>query len=109
MRAEGNRRIQIDKATETDTGWELVGWAADVNKKLTPDMIYVFAGDQLIASAPPNSENKNVVRWFDSEELLASGFTFDVDGRLIPHDVDQLTVVAEFQNLAVLDHVSLTR
>ena len=109
VRAEGNRRIQIDKATETDTGWELVGWAADVNKKLTPDMIYVFAGDQLIASAPPNSENKNVVRWFDSEELLASGFTFDVDGRLIPHDVDQLTVVAEFQNLAVLDHVSLTR
>jgi len=109
VRAEGNRRVQVDKATKTDAGWELVGWAADVTKKLVPDMIYVFAGDQLIAFSPPNTENKNVVRWFASDDLLESGFTIDVDGGLIPQDVAQLTVVAEFQNLAVLDHVSLTR
>jgi len=108
IRAEGNRRIQVDKVTPTDNGWELVGWAADVSRKLTPDMVYVFAGEELIAFTAPNVENKNVVRWFDSEDLLESGFTFDIDGDLIPQDVNQLTVVADFSGVAVSDQLSLT-
>lgn len=109
VRAEGNRRIQIDKVEPSDAGWELAGWAADVSRKLTPDMVYVFAGEKLIAFTTPNAENKNVVRWFDSEDLLESGFTFEIAGALIPPDVNQLTVIAEFAGVAVLDQLSLAR
>ncbi len=107
VRAEGSRRIQVDKVVFTDGGWELVGWAADVTRKLTPDMVYVFAGEKLIASTAPNTENKNVVRWFDSEDLLESGFAFEIGSGLIPLDVNQLTVIAEFDGVAVSDQLSL--
>jgi hypothetical protein len=109
VRAEGGRRIQVDKVEPSDGGWELSGWAADVTRKLTPDMIYLFAGEELIASTTPNAENKNVVRWFDSEDLLESGFRFDVDNASIPADVNQLTIIAEFDGVAVSDQLSLTR
>ena len=109
VRAEGSRRIQVDKVIPTDAGWEIVGWAADVQRKVTPDMIYVFAGDRLVVAGPPNTDNANVVRWFGSEDLLESGFTFDIDATLVPNDVDQLTVVAEFEAYAVADPVRLIR
>lgn len=107
--AEGSRRIQIDKVATSSVGWELVGWAADVTRKLTPDVVYVFAGEELIAFTAPNAENKNVVRWFDSEDLLESGFRFEIANGLVPADVNQLTVIAEFEGVAVLDHLSLSR
>jgi hypothetical protein len=72
-------------------------------------MVYVFAGETLIAFGPPDKENKNVVRWFDSDDLLISGFSFDIETRLVPADVDQLTVVAEFGSYAVGDPARLTR
>jgi hypothetical protein len=109
LAAEGNRRVQVDSVEMTESGWEVTGWAADVSKKLTPDMFYVFAGDQLLASGPPNTDNKNVVRWFQSENLLRSGFTFEVDEADIPAEVDRLIVVAEFGGEAIADPTTLTR
>ncbi|HJS72489.1 MAG TPA: sulfatase-like hydrolase/transferase [Acidimicrobiia bacterium] len=109
LAAEGNRRVQVDSVELTENGWEVKGWAADVSKKLTPDMFYVFAGDQLLASGPPNTDNKNVVRWFQSENLLRSGFVFEVDEASIPAEVDRLIVVAEFGGEAIADPTTLTR
>lgn len=106
---EGNRRIQVDGVEPTDSGWMITGWAADVGAKQTPDMVYVFAGDQLLAASPPNEDNANVVRWFKSEDLLRSGFSFELDEDTLPARVDGLLVVAEFGDEAVADPVSLPR
>jgi hypothetical protein len=104
---EGSRRVQVDKVTATDEGWELVGWAADVTDKVTPDTIYVFAADKLLAAGAPNEDNRNVVRWFESEDLLDSGFRLEVEAGSIPAGVDRLLVVAEFGDTAVADPVTL--
>ncbi len=107
IQAEGSRRLQVDDVTTTSEGWTIVGWAADVVRKKTPDTIYVFAGDILVAWGPPNADNNNVVRWFGSDDLLRSGFTFDVATDLVPGDLEQLTVVAEFGSYAIGDVASL--
>jgi hypothetical protein len=107
LAVEGNRRIQVDPVDSTDSGWLVSGWAADIGKKVTPDAIYVFAGDQLLAASPPNEDNGNVVRWFESEDLLRSGFSFELSEESIPSGVDRLLVVAEFGDQAVADPLSL--
>jgi hypothetical protein len=106
---EGARRIQVDYVEETDGGWEVSGWAADVSAKTPPDTVYVYAGDQLLVWGPPNEDNSNVVRWFDSEDLLRSGFVFEVSAEDVPTEVAQLVVVAEFGDSAVADRATLTR
>ncbi len=109
VRSEGNRRVEITGVTLTDGGWEVTGWAADVKEKTTPDTLYVFAGDRLLVSGPPNKDNKDVVRWFKGESLLRSGFTFEVPGDDVPDGMERLTVVAEFDGQAVANPVTLTR
>ena len=104
---EGNRRVQVDSVEATDSGWVVTGWAADVSQKLTPDAVYVFAGDQLLAASPPDEDNPNVVRWFESEDLLRSGFSLELEEGSVPSGVDRLLVVAEFGDQAVADPVSL--
>lgn len=109
LNKEGSRRIQVDAVTAADFGWIVSGWSADVTKKVVPDTIYVFAGNQLLASGPPTEDNANVVRWFGSDDLLRSGFSFDIDATEVPEGVDQLTVVAEFGDYAIGDPARLTR
>lgn len=109
LRSEGSRRVQVDSVKATDTGWTVSGWAADVTNDETPDTFYIFAGDRLLISGPPNVDNANVVRWFGSDDLLRSGFSFEIDGAQVPEGVDQLTVVAEFGDYAVGDPARLTR
>jgi hypothetical protein len=104
---EGNRRVQVDSVESTDSGWVVTGWAADIGQKLTPDAVYVFAGDQLLAASPPNEDNPNVVRWFESDDLLRSGFSFELVEDRMPSGVDRLLVVAEFGDQAVADPVLL--
>ncbi len=105
---EGNRRLQVDRVDRTETGWTIEGWAADVSAKVPPDRIYVFAGEVLIAFGPPNVDNENVVRWFKSDDLLRSGFRFEVDGEDVPPELERLVVVAEFGDYAISDPASLT-
>jgi hypothetical protein len=107
MGAEGSRRIQVDHVTETGSGYELVGWAADVNAKVVPDAIYVFAGETLLYSGVPNVDNRNVVRWFESDDLLRSGFEVAVAADDVPQGVSRLLVVAEFGDVAVADPANL--
>lgn len=106
--SEGSRRIQVDKVAATEDGWELVGWAADVSAKIVPDTFYVFAGDRLVYSGPPNVDNANVVRWFESDELLRSGFEILIPTGAIPEGVGRVLVVAEFGDVAVADPATLS-
>ena len=107
IQEEGSKRVQVDDVSSTVGGFEVEGWGADVTAKRTPDIIYIFAGEQLVAEGPPNLENRNVVGWFDSEDLLMSGFVFEVSRDDIPQGVTQLTVVAEFGDYAVADPARL--
>jgi hypothetical protein len=109
IRAEGDRRLEVTTVRETEDGWSIRGWAADVKQKLTPDWIYVFAGDQLLLSSPPNLDNENVVRWFKSDNLLRSGFDFEIPGDQVPDDLDRLTVIAEFGDYAIDSPATLPR
>lgn len=107
LEPEAGRRIQVDRAErQPDGSILLVGWGADVATKVPPDMIYVFAGEQLLESAPPNRDNGNVVVWFGSEDLRRSGFEFVVSN--LPADAAQVTVVAEFGDHAVGETAPVT-
>jgi hypothetical protein len=107
LEAEGGRRIQVDRAVRGADGTVvLTGWAADVALKVTPDTIYVFAGDLLLVHGPPNLDNRNVVAWFGSDDLLRSGFEFRVED--LPEGVAQITVVAGFGDHAVAETVPIT-
>ena len=109
IRSEGDRRLEITAVREIAGGWSVRGWAADVRAKRTPDWIYVFAGDQLLVSGPPNLENENVVRWFKSDDLLLSGFTFDISSEQVPDGLDRLTVIAEFDDYVIESPATLPR
>lgn len=106
---EGSRRVEIDGVSRIDGGWNVSGWSADVTRKETADRVYVFAGDTLIAAGPLNKDNPNVVRWYKSDALLRSGFEFDIDDDLVPEDLSQFTVVAEFGTYAVDSPATLPR
>jgi hypothetical protein len=108
IRPEGNRRVEITGVTRIASGWRLTGWAADVAAKVPADRIYVFAGDELLASGEPNADNKNVTRWFKSDDLLRSGFTYEIAATQIPEGLQRLTIVAEFGDQAVESPASLT-
>jgi hypothetical protein len=109
IRPEGNRRIEITGVEPTDSGgWEITGWAADVSNKVPADHIYVYAGDLLVASSEPNKDNKNVTRWFKSEDLLRSGFIYEVEPDAVPNGLQRFTVVAEFGDVAVESPATLS-
>ena len=106
---EGNRRIEITGVEQTESGgWEITGWAADVSNKVPPDYIYIYAGDQLLMSAEPNEDNKNVTRWFKSEDLLRSGFSYEIEPDSIPSGLQRFTVIAEFGDVAVETPATMT-
>lgn len=106
---EGSRRIQVDEVIQGPDGWVIEGWAADVNAKRTPDRIFVFVADRLVAQGIADVENRNVVRWFGSDDLLVSGFSIEIAADDVPAGVDQVTVVAQFGDVAVADPVTLVR
>jgi len=107
LEAEAGRRVQVDRAQRlADGSVVVVGWAADVSMKTVPDSVYVFAGDVLLVSGPPNKDNGNVVAWFGSENLRRSGFEFRIPS--LPEGSAQITVVAEFGDRAVGETVPVT-
>jgi hypothetical protein len=107
VRPEGARRLQVDSIELGDGVWTMVGWAADVTAKVPPERIHVFAADVLLASVPPNRDNRNVVAWFGSEDLIRSGFSVEIAAGAVPDGTAQLTVVAEFDTYAVGEAVRL--
>lgn len=109
LRPEGSRRLQVDRVLRTEGGWRVEGWAADVTRKVTPDTFYVFAGEALVAWGEPNVENRNVVRWFGSDDLLMSGFSFNFTTELVPEALEQFTVVAEFDSYAIGEAAPIRR
>lgn len=107
LRPEGGKRITVDSVSFDGRVWTVTGWAADVVAKKTPDRIYVFVGEDLVAADAPNVDNPNVVRWYKSDDLLRSGFVFEIDPGDIPSGVERITIVAEFGNVAILNPVTL--
>ncbi len=107
IRSEGARRLQVDRIDLERGVWTIVGWSADIVEKVPPHTLYVFAADSLLAHGPPNLDNRNVVVWFASDDLLRSGFRFEIPASAIPAGTAQLTVVAEFDEHAVADPARL--
>ena len=107
IRPEGNRRIQFDAIDADPEGWTITGWAADIGAKLPADTLHVFVGERLVASSPPLIDNPNVVRWYKSDDLLTSGFRFELAADDLPQAATRITVVAEFGDVAVINPVSL--
>ncbi len=107
--SEGTRRLQVDDIEWFGDVVRITGWAADVRNKVTADTIYVFSGERLVAWGPPNTENGNVVRWFESEDLLISGFVFEIETVMIDESAQQLLVVAEFGDESIADRVVIER
>jgi hypothetical protein len=107
IRPEGNRRVEITGVTHTASGWRVTGWAADVGAKVPADRIYVFAGDDLLAAGEPNQDNENVTKWFKSDDLLRSGFAYEIEADQIPEGLQRFTIVAEFGDQAVESPASL--
>lgn len=102
IQPEGNRRIEITAVRQMDEGgWEVTGWAADVSAKVPANRVYVFAGEELLAASEPNLDNENVTRWFKSDNLLRSGFTYEIPPEDIPEGLQRFTIVAEFGDVAV--------
>jgi hypothetical protein len=48
------------------------------------------------------------VRWYSSDDLLRSGFSYDIDTASVPAGVERLTVVAEFGDYAIGEQAVLT-
>jgi hypothetical protein len=109
IRPEGSRRIEITGVEPTDSGgWQITGWAADVSNKVPADRIYVYGGDLLLVASEPNKDNQNVTRWFKSDDLLRSGFTYEIEEGSIPAGLQRFTVVAEFGDVAVESPATMT-
>lgn len=109
IRPEGNRRVEVTRVAQTESGdWSVKGWAADVEEKVPPDRIYVFAGDVLLAASEPNEDNPNVPRWFKSENLLRTGFAYEIPADSVPEGLERFTVIAEFGDQAVVSPATLT-
>lgn len=108
IRPEGNRRVEITGVSETATGWLVTGWAADVGAKVPPDRMYVFAGNQLMVAGAPNKDNENVPRWFKSDNLLRTGFSYEIPAEAVPEGLQRFTVVAEFGDQAVESPATLS-
>lgn len=104
---QGERRAQIDRAEQVGEELVVVGWGADVVAKLAPTMVHIYAGEELLLSSPPNRDNRNVVAWFRSEDLLRSGFFLRVPLDRIPDGIDQVSVVVEFGDGAVVEGANL--
>jgi hypothetical protein len=49
------------------------------------------------------------VRWFKSDSLLHSGFSFEIEDEEVPADLERLTVIAEFGDYAIANPVTLIR
>src|SRR5690606_14943816 len=107
LQAEAGKRNQVDRTQRLADGTGVVvGWSADLSMKTVPTSLYVFAGDELLVSGPPNKDNGNVVAWFGSENLRRSGFEFRIPS--LPEGSAQITVVAEFGDRAVGETVPVT-
>ncbi len=108
IRPESARQVQVDRVQRgTDGSIQLTGWSADISAKATPNRIYIFASGQLLTSGPPNLDNANVVAWFESDNLLRSGFRFSIPDADVPEGTAQLIVVAEFADWAVAEAVAI--
>ncbi len=104
---EGSRKVQVDVVRDTGSGWLVEGWSADTKNFKTPDMIYVYAGETLVTYGPPNVDNRNVVAWTGSEELLRSGFSFEISSDDIPDESQRLIVVSRFGDRSVAEASTL--
>ncbi len=104
---EGSRRLQLDPAKLEDETYLITGWAVDTKNKVVADRIHVFVGETLIVSGEPDMEVPAVVGWFHADDLLRSGFSFQIPSAAIPAGTDQITVIAEFGDRSIADTLAL--
>ncbi len=105
----GQRLVRMDSVKFENGTLRVRGWTADTKDKILPDKIYIFYGDQIAYSGPPNVERKDVTVWFKADNLIMSGFDFKLPAENVPEDLERVTILASFPGNAVLEHVALQR
>ncbi|MGB5338520.1 MAG: hypothetical protein WBO06_05445, partial [Gammaproteobacteria bacterium] len=105
----GHRLVRLDSVKFENDKLRVRGWTADTKNKVLPDKIYIFYGDQIAYSGPPNVERKDVTIWFKADHLIMSGFDFKLPAENVPENLERVTILASFPENAVLDHVMLQR
>jgi hypothetical protein len=105
----GQRLVRID-AVEFENGMlRARGWSADTGEKILPKRILIYFGDKLLYAAPLNVERKDVTIWFNSDDLILSGFDFRFPVDDVPENIERVTIVALFSDNAVLNYATLQR
>jgi len=105
----GHRLVRMDSVKFENGKLRVRGWTADKKNKILPEKIYIFYGDQIAYSGPPNVERKDVTIWFKADHLIMSGFDFKLPAENVPEDLERVTILASFPENAVLEHVTLQR
>jgi hypothetical protein len=101
--------VRID-AVEFENGMlRARGWSADTGEKILPKRILIYFGDKLLYAAPLNVERKDVTIWFNSDDLILSGFDFRFPVDDVPENIERVTIVALFSDNAVLNYATLQR
>ena len=105
----GTRRVVIEATAIERDRLTVRGWAADTKTKEPATEILVYFGEELVDHFAPDEQRSDLVDRFNSDRLSMSGFDITIPTSEIPDDAERLTVVARFDDGAVLIYASLPR
>ena len=71
-------------------------------------MAYLTYMERKVIAAMQLRKGPNVVGWFGSDDLLLSGFSFEISAEDVPAGIDLVTIIAEFDGHAVGDPAVLS-
>ena len=105
----GTGRVVIEATAIERDRLTVRGWAADTKTKEPATEILVYFGEELVDHFAPDEQRSDLVDRFNSDRLSMSGFDITIPTSEIPSDAERLTVVARFDDGAVLIYASLPR
>ncbi|MBM6582632.1 sulfatase-like hydrolase/transferase [Microvirga sp. BT689] len=72
----------VDQLTMAEVDLNVVGWAADAERKVPVAEIVLFAGGKFVYAGQPNAERPDVGKALNAPELTRSGYNFRIPSRI---------------------------